>query len=97
MSRFQVGDTVQVRSQATLSHSRVPSYIQGRIGVVERVLAAFVIPEDDAWGRLWERGRSETLYRVQFQQIETWSDYHGVATDTNEIEVFENWLEPIRR
>lgn len=93
MSRFSIGDIVRVRSQETLSHSRVPAYVLGQTGVVERVLTEFVIPEDDAWGRLWKNGRRETLYRVQFHQVDTWPGYKGPAADTNEIEIFENRLE----
>lgn len=96
MSRFSTGDRVRVRVQQTLSHSRVPAYVAGRTGVVERVLPDFVIPEDDAWGRLWQGGRRETLYRVQLHQSETWPGYRGPATDTHEIEIFEGWLEPAK-
>lgn len=94
MSRFTSGDEVRIRGQVTLSHSRVPAYARGRTGVIERVLSDFVIPEDDAWGRLWSGGRSQTLYRVQLRQADTWPDYRGPAADTHELEVFEHWLEP---
>jgi nitrile hydratase len=93
MTQFTIGDIVRVRSQETLSHSRVPAYVQGQTGVVERVLAEFVIPEDDAWGRLWKNGRHQTVYRVQFHQVDTWPGYKGPTADTNELELFENWLE----
>jgi nitrile hydratase subunit beta len=94
MSRFNTGDHVRIRAQETLSHSRVPAYASGRSGVIERVLSEFVIPEDDAWGRTWHGGRRQTLYRVQLHQVDTWPDYRGVAADTNELEIFEHWLEP---
>jgi hypothetical protein len=96
MSRFHQGDLVRIRAQQTLSHSRVPAYASGRTGVVERVLPAFVIPEDDAWGRLWSGGRSETLYRVQLHQADTWPGYRGSTHDTHELEIFEHWLEPAK-
>jgi thiocyanate hydrolase subunit alpha len=94
MSRFSTGDRVRIRAQRTLSHSRVPAYVQGRSGVIERVLPEFVIFEDDAWGRLWQGGRSETLYRVQLHQADTWPGYRGEPGDTHELEIFEHWLEP---
>jgi hypothetical protein len=94
MSRFKEGDPIRIRSQETLFHSRVPAYVKGCYGVIERVLDEFVIPEDDAWGRLWDGGRSEMLYRVQMHQSETWPGYRGPSGDTNEIEMFEHWLEP---
>jgi len=94
MSRFEQGNTVRIRSQFTMFHSRVPAYAKGRTGVIERVLGEFVIPEDDAWGRLWKDGRKAHLYRVQLHQTEIWPGYRGSKTDTNELEVFEHWLEP---
>jgi hypothetical protein len=94
MSRFNTGDTVRIRSQKTLFHSRVPEYAKGRNGVIERVLPQFVVPEDDAWGRLWAGGRSQTLYRVRLRQPDTWSDYRGAPSDTSDLEIFEHWLEP---
>lgn len=96
MSPFTTGDKVRVRDQATLFHSRVPAYARGRAGVIERILPEFVIPEDDAWGRLWEGGRRETLYRVRLHQSETWPDYRGQTNDSLELELFEHTLEPIR-
>jgi nitrile hydratase subunit beta len=93
MSHFAQGDTVRIRSQLTLFHRRVPAYVRGRTGLVERVLPEFVRPEDDAWGRLWRGGRRERLYRVQLHQIDTWPDYRGGSTDTHELEIFESWLE----
>ena len=96
MSRFSAGDQVRVRDQVTLYHSRVPAYARGCTGVVERVLPEFVIPEDDAWGRLWQGGRRRTLYRVRLHQVDTWPDYRGPGTDTVELEIFEHWLEPAK-
>jgi hypothetical protein len=96
MTRFKKGDVVRISHQKTLSHSRIPAYASGRTGVIERVLSDFVIPEDDAWGRLWNGGRSETLYRVQLHQGETWPGYRGSSDDTHELEIFEHWLEPAR-
>ncbi len=94
MSRFSAGDRVQIRDDQTMFHSRVPAYAKGCVGVVERVLPDFVIPEDDAWGRLWENGRVATLYRIQLHQSDTWPSYRGSSSDTTELEIFQNWLAP---
>ncbi len=60
------------------------------------MLLEFVIPEDDAWGRLWSDGRRETLYRVRLHQTDTWPDYRGPRHDTLELELFEHSLKPIK-
>ena len=93
MTRFQVGDRVRIREQRTLFHSRVPLYARGQVGHVERVLPEFVIPEDEAWGRL--EGRRNHLYRVALRQADVWPGYRGPGTDTVELEIFEHWLEPV--
>ena len=61
---FQIGERVRVLRKLTIGHSRVPAYVRGAIGNVERVLRDFLIPEDDAFGR--KNGRRHTLYRVRF-------------------------------
>jgi nitrile hydratase subunit beta len=94
MSRFNAGDAVRIRDTQTMFHQRVPAYARGQVGVVERVLTDFVIPEDDAWGRLWHGGRREMLYRVRLHQVNTWPGYRGSAADAHELEIFEHWLEP---
>lgn len=96
MSRFAVGDRVRITAQQTLFHSRVPHYVRGRAGVIERVLPDFVIPEDDAFGRLWAGGRRATLYRVRLHQASTWPGYQGPAADAHELEIFEHQLEPAK-
>ena len=96
MSHFKTGDEVRIRDTQTMFHCRVPAYAKGGTGTVERVLGEFVIPEDDAWGRLWQGGRLVRLYRIQLHQTNTWPDYRGPGTDTVELEIFENWLEPAK-
>ena len=93
MTTFVTGDPVRIPALPTIGHSRVPEYVRGRVGHVERVLTPFAIPEDDAWRRL--DGRRKTLYRVRFPQRELWPDYQGGAGDVLEIEIFEHWLEEV--
>jgi thiocyanate hydrolase subunit alpha len=93
MSRFEVGDKVRITAQLTMFHSRVPHYARGGIGVIERVLPEFVIPEDDAFGRLWAGGRTATLYRVRLHQASTWPGYRGPDSDEHQLEIFEHQLE----
>ena len=92
MSRFALGEKVRVADRRTLFHSRVPGYIRGHTGVVVNVLNPYVIPEDEAWGRL--DGRRETLYRIRFHIVDTWADYRGPSDDTLDIDIFEHWIEP---
>ncbi len=95
MRRFKVGDRVTVLDKPTLFHTRTQSYCRGRTGVIVALRPDdWVIPEDEAWGRV--DGRRLPCYMIRFQQGDLWPDYRGPATDTVELEIFENWLEPAK-
>ena len=91
MARFGIGDRVRILDRNTPAHHRVPRYVKGRQGEIERVCAAFGQPESLAAGG--DGQPFQTLYRVRLQQTDLWSDYAGNPADTLEIEVFEHWLE----
>ncbi len=91
-ARFQPEQRVVVAPHFPPGHLRTPYYCRGKTGVVERVLPAFVNPEDEGYGR--DDGPRVPLYRVRFRQTDLWPDYAGQAHDTVEIEIYEHWLEP---
>ena len=93
MRRFKVGDRVVIRDETTLFHTRCQRYMRGRVGTVVEDRPAWVIPEDEAWGRD-EDGRHEPFYVVSFKQTDLWPDYPGPDVDTLESEFSERWLEP---
>jgi hypothetical protein len=93
MSTFQVGDRVRVPNRLTIGHTRMPAYIRGAIGHVERVLREFLIPEDDAFGR--RQGRRRMLYRVRFATHALWPDSRTPSRDEVQIEIYEHWLEAV--
>lgn len=95
MSRFQIGDRVTVRDRTTLFHTRTQKYIRGRTGVVAEHRPSWVIPEDEAWGRL-EDGRHEPFYVIQFRQTDLWPNYTGYEGDTLMTEASESWLMPAK-
>lgn len=88
---FQIGERVRVLRKLTIGHSRVPAYVRGAIGHVERVLREFLIPEDDAFGR--KNGRRHTLYRVRFATTTLWPNSRTRTSDEVQIEIYEHWLE----
>ena len=92
MSRFAGGERVRILDWLTIGHSRVPRYARGAIGYVERVLRAFLIPEDDAFGR--RQGRKYVLYRIRLKTRSIWPDYRGPDDDEVQLEIYEHWLEP---
>ncbi|GII86941.1 hypothetical protein Ssi03_49310 [Sphaerisporangium siamense] len=94
--KFDVGDEVRVRNQTSLFHTRTQKYTRGHVGVVSEHRPEWVIPEDEAFGRV-EDGRKEPFYVVRFKQTELWPDYTGFERDTLESEFSERWLEPARK
>ena len=91
MTRFAPGDRVRVRNRYPPGHTRAPYYSRGKSGLIERVCGTFHNPERLAYGKADEK---LTLYRVRFPATEFWE---GVESphDTVDIEVYENWLEPV--
>ncbi len=91
MPRFRVGDSVRVRRLPALGHVRTPHYARGKPGQIAAYVGSYPDPEAAAAGgdgRPWR-----PLYRVRFTQTDMWPDYSGPATDTLDVEIYEQWLE----
>ena len=71
-------------------HHRVPSYVKGQVGVVERVCGLHGEPEKFIRG---DGEPKQRIYRVRIPQDDLWTDYDGSDGDDLEIEIFEHWLE----
>jgi nitrile hydratase subunit beta len=91
---FQPGETVRVMTRSPIGHYRVPIYLRGRKGIVEKVMEPMQVDnEREGYGQ--NAGNKRHYYRVAFSLKELWADYAGPAHDKLNIEVFENWLERI--
>jgi len=90
-ARFAPGQAVVVATREVAGHVRVPRYVRGKRGVVERICGAFPNPEELALGR--RDASVHALYRVRFAQGELWPDYSGPAGDSVDVELYEHWLE----
>ena len=91
--RFNAGDRVRIHLAHPPGHRRVPFYIRGKIGMVERYVAPFPNPEELAYG--FDGRPARHLYRVRFKQKEIWAKYQGPDEDTLDLEIYEHWLEPV--
>jgi hypothetical protein len=95
---YDTGDYVRVRSfrdgdfiEWKRPHIRVPGYIYGVRGVVERVCDEHEDPSFLAFGLQAPKVR---LYRVRFEMIDVWPEhYEDGNADVIEVEVYEPWLE----
>jgi nitrile hydratase subunit beta len=88
-ARFKSGDRVRTKNIHPATHTRLPRYARGRIGVVEALRGCHVFPDSVAIGK---GDDPQWLYTVRFDGRELW----GANTDPSlqvSIEAFEPYLE----
>jgi nitrile hydratase beta subunit len=90
-ARFQAGDRVRTRNIHPPTHTRLPRYARGRVGVVERVRGCHVFPDTTATG---QGENPQWLYTVVFEGRELWGGDADPAIKVS-IEAFEPYLEPV--
>lgn len=88
---YQVGQRVRIADRTPPVHHRVPSYVKGRVGVIERICGLHGEPEKFIRG---DGEPKQRIYRVRIPQDALWADYDGMPDDKLDIEIFEHWLEP---
>jgi nitrile hydratase len=86
---FQPGDRVRARNLNPTGHTRLPRYVRGRVGVIERRHGAHVLPDSNAHGR-GEDPRH--LYTVCFEARELWGP-DAPARDSVRLDLWEPYLE----
>ena len=88
-AKFKVGDRVRAKNMHPATHTRLPRYTRGHIGVVERILGCQVFPDSAAM----ELGENpQWLYNVVFDGAELWGP-DGDPTVKVSIDAFEPYLE----
>jgi nitrile hydratase len=84
------GDRVRARNIHPATHTRLPRYVRGHVGTVERVRDCHVFPDAHAHG-LGEN--PQWLYTVRFEARELWGE-DGDPTAHISVDAFEPYLEP---
>ncbi len=85
---FKIGDKVRAKSINPPSHTRLPRYVRGRAGVIDRVIGCHVFPDSNA------RGVGENpqwLYTVRFDGRELWGE-GADPTVTVSVDAWEPYL-----
>jgi len=88
--RFVVGDRVRAKNMHPATHTRLPRYVRGHVGTVERVLGCHVFPDSNSLG-LGEN--PHWLYTVRFDGRELWGP-EGDPSVTVSVDAWEPYLEP---
>ncbi len=88
-ARFSVGDRVRTAALQPPHHTRLPAYVRGKVGVIERVHGAHVFPDTNAQ----ELGEwPQWLYTVAFEEQELWGQAQ-LQRSTVSVDAFEPYLE----
>ena len=90
-ARFKVGDRVRAKNIHPTTHTRLPRYARGHVGVVERLHGAHVFPDSVVAGKGED---PQWLYTVRFDAQALW----GADADPKlkvSIEAFEPYLEHV--
>jgi nitrile hydratase beta subunit len=81
-ARFKLGQRVRTRATPAEHHTRLPGYVRGKTGVIERVLGAHVFADSHAQGRGED---PQWLYTVRFDAAELFGSEvtprHSVSVD----------------
>jgi nitrile hydratase subunit beta len=87
---YAVGERVRAKMIHPRTHTRLPRYVRGHVGMIERVLGYHVFPDSNAVGA---GENPQWLYTVTFDGAELW----GEASDPGlkvSVDAWEAYLEP---
>ena len=73
------------------THTRLPRYVRGKLGVVERVQGVFVLPDTNAH----DLGETpQWLFTVRFSGTELWGPQADPTLDVS-VDAWESYLDPV--
>lgn len=86
--RFKAGDSIVVRNINPPTHTRMPRYIRGKTGRVERDHGVFVFPDASARGE----EKPQRCYSVRFPAQELWGP-DANPQDALYIDLFDDYID----
>jgi nitrile hydratase len=87
---FAVGDRVRTKTINPPTHTRLPRYVRGHIGLIERIHGAHVFPDSNAHGA---GEHPQWLYTVTFDGRELWGQDAEPGSRIS-VDAWEPYLEP---
>jgi nitrile hydratase subunit beta len=90
-ARFKIGDRVRTRNINPVTHTRLPRYARGHVGIIECVRGCHVFPDSVAIG---QGENPQWLYTLAFEGRELWGENSDPSLKVS-IEAFEPYLEAI--
>jgi hypothetical protein len=89
--RFKPGTKVLVRNINPVSHTRLPQYVRGKHGVIQRDHGVFVFPDTNA---VLSGEKPQHVYSVMFSARELWGA-EAPEKDKLYIDLFDDYMDPI--
>lgn len=89
-ARFKPGDRVRAKNIHPTSHTRLPRYVRGHVGMVELVHGAHVFADAHAAG---QGEQPQWLYTVRFAATELWGE-DADPTLSVSVDAWDSYLEP---
>jgi nitrile hydratase len=85
---FSIGERVRAKASSAPGHTRLPGYVRGHTGVVERIQPAAVLPDTNAH---FQGENPQYVYSVRFGSQELW----GADTEPFAVtaELYESYLD----
>jgi len=94
-ARFQVGERVRARNLHPIGHTRLPRYVRGHTGWVQKVHGAHVFADAHATQKEAPFNvQAEWLYTVVFDGRELWGPQADPSVRVS-VDAWEPYLEPI--
>jgi nitrile hydratase subunit beta len=89
-AKFKPGDRVVARNIHPAGHTRIPRYVRGRRGIVDRDHGVFVFPDSNA---ALAGEKPQHVYSVRFGARELWGP-DAPARDVFYIDPWDDYLDP---
>jgi len=87
---FKPGNAVRAKNINPPTHTRLPRYVRGHVGTVDRVIGFHVFPDSNATGA---GENPQWLYTVRFECRELWGP-DGDPTSQVSVDAWESYLTP---
>jgi nitrile hydratase len=88
--KFNAGDVVIARNMHPPSHTRIPRYVRGRQGVIDRDHGVFIFPDTHAAGL---GQKPQHVYAVRFAARELWGP-EAHPHDAVYVDLWDDYLDP---
>lgn len=88
--KFNPGDAVLVRNIHPKTHTRIPRYVRGKHGVIDRDHGVFIFPDTNA---RFEGRKPQHVYSVMFEARELWGP-DAPAQDKLYLDLFDDYMDP---